>query len=209
MNLNKIKKGTTTIGLVCQDGVILAADKRATMDTFIASKEVKKIYKLDENLGVTIAGGVGDAFELIRILKYHVELYKFNNNIKMSPKAAAILLSNILQSNKYFPFLVQMLIGGINNEGEPELYNIDPLGGYTKEKFTATGSGSLTALGVLEEAYKANRTTDENLKISVKALNIAMRRDAATGDGIDLVKITKEGYFEYSKEDIEKLLKEE
>ncbi|MGB9703200.1 MAG: archaeal proteasome endopeptidase complex subunit beta [Candidatus Micrarchaeia archaeon] len=208
MNMEKIKKGTTTIGLVCQDGVILGADKRATMDTFIASKEVKKIYKISDNLGVTIAGGVGDALELIRLLRYHSEIYRFNTNLSMSPKVASTLLANILQSNKYFPFLVQMLIGGINERGEPELYNIDPLGGYTKENFTATGSGSLTAIGILEEAYKANRTTDENLKIGIKALNIAMRRDAATGDGIDIVKITKEGYFEYSKEEIEKLLKE-
>jgi proteasome beta subunit len=208
MEIDKIKKGTTTIGLVCQDGVILAADKRASMDTFIASKEVKKIHKIDENLGVTIAGGVGDALELIRLLQYHAEIYKFNTNMQLTPKAASTLLSNILQSNKYYPFLVQMLVAGINNEGEPELYNIDPLGGYTKENFTATGSGSLTAIGILEDAYKAGKTTDENLKIGIKALNIAMRRDSATGDGIDLVKITKKGYFEYSKEEIEKILKE-
>jgi len=208
MEIDKIKKGTTTIGLVCQDGVLLAADKRASMDTFIASKEVKKIHKIDENLGVTIAGGVGDALELIRLLQYHAEIYKFNTNMQLTPKAASTLLSNILQSNRYYPFLVQMLVAGINNEGEPELYNIDPLGGYTKENFTATGSGSLTAIGILEDAYKAGKTTDENLKIGIKALNIAMRRDSATGDGIDLVKITKKGYFEYSKEEIEKILKE-
>lgn len=208
MDMSKIKKGTTTIGLVCQDGVILGADKRATMDTFIASKEVKKIFQLDDTVGITIAGSVGDALELLRVAKYHTELYKYNANDNMTPKAAVNLLANIMQSNRFYPYLVQMIVGGINVEGEPELYNIDPLGGYTKENFTATGSGSLTAIGILEEAYKANKTVEENLKIGVRALNIAMRRDAATGDGIDLVKITKKGYYEFSKEEIEKIIKE-
>ncbi|MEM3202606.1 MAG: hypothetical protein QXY21_02990, partial [Candidatus Micrarchaeaceae archaeon] len=141
---NKMLKGTTTIGIVCSDGIILGADSRATMDTFIASSEAKKVWKIDETLGITIAGGVGDAQELIRILKAQNEIYKMNEYRSLSPQAATSVLSIILQENKMLPFLVQLIVGGLNEEGKKQLYSIDPLGGWTEEtKFCSTGSGSL------------------------------------------------------------------
>lgn len=202
----KHMKGTTTIGIVCSDGVVIGADMRATAGTFIASSEVKKLAKIDNNLGITIAGGVGDAQEVIRILKIQNEIYKMDEGKPLSPKSAASLLSIVLQGAKMMPYYIELIIAGMDGE-EPGLYSMDPIGGYTSEsKFTATGSGSLTALGYVEDNFKKGLSTKDAIRIIAKALSIAMRRDSATGDGIVIAAITKSGYAEYTGKDLDKVL---
>lgn len=203
----KAMKGTTTIGIVCSDGVVMGADSRATMDTFIASSEAIKIYKINDTLGMTIAGQVGDAEYLAKLLKVQNDIYRMEENKVLNPTSATSILHIVLQDNKMFPFIVELLVGGFNKD-TPELYSLDPFGGFIKEsKFISTGSGSLTALGYLEDAYKKEITTQEAAKVVAKALKIAMKRDSATGDRINIVAITKNGYKEFSNEEIEKLLK--
>ena len=202
-----IKKGTTTVGIICSDGVIMGADSRATMDTFISSSEALKIHRINDGLAITIAGGVGDAEYIVKLLKMQDEIYSMEEKKNLNPTSATSLLSLVLQENKMFPFLVQLVLGGVTKNGA-EIFNIDPVGGYTKEsKFTATGSGSLTALGYVESIYDPTLSTQEAAKHVAKALKIAMNRDSATGDSTKIVAITKKGYKEYSKEEIDKLLK--
>ncbi|MGC8652290.1 MAG: archaeal proteasome endopeptidase complex subunit beta [Candidatus Micrarchaeia archaeon] len=206
INYSKIMKGTTTIGMICSDGVVIGADTRATMDTFISSSEARKVWKISDNIGMTIAGTVGDAQELIRIIKAQSDLYKMNEGRPMSPKAAASLLSIILQENKMLPFYVQLIVAGMDGD-TPQLYDMDPLGGYIDDtKFTATGSGSLTALGYIEDMYKKGLSTKDAVKGIARALSIAMRRDAATGDNMVIATITKDGYVEYTGKELEKIL---
>ncbi|VVB77266.1 Proteasome subunit beta [uncultured archaeon] len=202
-----IRKGTTTVGIVCTDGVVMGADSRATGDTFIASSEAIKVYKIGDSLAMTIAGYVGDAEYLVKFLKVQNEFYKMNEGKPLSPSAASSLLSLLLQENKFAPYIVQLIIGGLN-KGIPEVYSLDLGGGVIKEsKFYSTGSGSPTALGYLESVYSASFSTQDALKHAAKALSIAMKRDSATGDSIKLVAITKKGVKEYVKEDVDKLLK--
>ena len=111
-----LMKGTTTVGVVCSDGVVLAADSRATMGTYIASGETQKIFKIDNNLGITVAGGVGDAQALIRIMRAQNEIYKMNEGRSLSPRAATSLLSIILQDNKMVPYYVQLMVGGVEGD---------------------------------------------------------------------------------------------
>jgi proteasome beta subunit len=201
-----IMKGTTTVGVVCGDGVVMGADSRATADTFIASSEAIKVYKIDDGLGLTIAGVVGDAAYLVKFLKVQNEFYKMNEGKALSPAAAASLLSLLLQENKFAPYIVQLIVGGIGKT--PELYNIDPYGGSIKEtKFSSTGSGSLVALGYLESIYGPALSAQDAARHVAKALAIAMKRDSATGDGMKLIAITKKGFKEYSKDEIDRLLK--
>ena len=179
---------------------------RATMGTYISNSDMRKVYKIDSNLGMTVAGGVGDAQELIRIIKAQNEIYKMSENRPMSPKSATSLLSIILQQNKMMPFYVQLLVGGIDGT-EPQLYSLDPVGGYTEESaFTVTGSGTEPAIGYLEETYKKGITTKEGVKMVAKALSVAMKRNAATGGGMIITTITKSGYTEYTGKELEKFL---
>lgn len=204
--MEKYMKGTTTIGIICSDGVVLGVDSRATAGNYIASTEARKVFKIDSNIGMTIAGGVGDAQELVRILKAQNEIYKMNEGRPLTPKSASSLLSIIMQQNKMMPYMAWVMVGGLDGN-VPLLYSIDALGGAIEEsRFTSVGSGSETALGYIEDAYKKGMTTKDAVKIAAKALSIAMRRDSATGDNILVVTITKSGYMEYSGKDLDKFI---
>ncbi|MGC8662740.1 MAG: proteasome subunit beta [Candidatus Micrarchaeia archaeon] len=205
----KVLKGTTIIGILCSDGVVIGADSRATMDSFIASSEAFKIFKIDEKLAIAMAGVVGDAEYMAKLLKAQNDIYKMEEGVPLNPTSATSLLHVFLQENKMaFPFLGQLVVGGFNRD-TPELYSIgDYIGSYTKEtKFTSIGSGSPMALSYLDDAYRKNITTQDAIKLAVKALKLAMKRDSATGDKIKIVLITKNGYKDLTDEEIEKLAK--
>ncbi len=200
-------KGTTTVGLICDDAVILATDRRASMGNLVADKGAKKLYKIDDYIALTIAGSVGDAQAIIRLLTAEAKLYKMRTGKNISPLACATLLSNILHSNRYFPFLTQLIIGGYDLLEGPKLFSLDPLGGMNEEKtFTATGSGSPIAYGVLEAEYDKDMPIEEGLKLAVKALKSAMERDTFSGNGISLAVITKEGVKILEDDEIDKIL---
>jgi proteasome beta subunit len=200
------KKGTTTVALVGTDGVVMAADMRASMGYLIANKEAEKVNLIDDHMAMTIAGSVGDAQTLIRWMRAETSLYKMNNKKGMPIKSASTLLANILQGNKYYPFMVQLILGGYDYEEGPCIFSLDAIGGVTTEMFTSTGSGSPIAYGLLESQYKKGLTVKELLPIAVNAIAVAMKRDIATGDGINLISITKNGYVKYSKEQVETLI---
>lgn len=199
--VEKKETGTTTIGIVCKDGVVMATEKRATMGTMIAHKTTQKLFKIDEHLALTTAGLVGDAQLLARYLKAEAELYRLKREMPMSVKAAATLTANILSSSRYFPFWVQLLIGGVDHEGA-HLYSLDPAGGSIPDKYVSTGSGSPYAYGVLEDNYKDNITVDEGINLAIKALSAAMKRDSASGDGMEIVAITKKGWVAIDEKEI-------
>jgi proteasome beta subunit len=204
VNSKGVQTGTTTVGLVCRDGVVLASDRRATMGYLIASKDIDKIYRVSDHIAMTIAGGVGDAQMLIRWMNAELKLYELKHEKPATVEAAATLLANILAQYKYFPFWVQLLIGGIDER--PRLFSVDMLGGITEEKYTSTGSGSPIAYGVLEELYVPEKDISVNLPVAAKAVSAAMKRDAASGERVDLCVVTKFGFKRMEKEDVNKLI---
>ncbi len=188
-------KGTTTIGVVCKDGVILASDTRVTMGTFVAHKKGKKVYKIDDHLAMTISGSVADAQRTVDILKANAQLFKLNTKRPMPVNSAARLIANLFFSARLAPLIAQILVGGIDDTG-PHVFSLDPFGSLTEEKCVATGSGSPIAYGVLEDKYKEDTTINDLLSIVVRAVNSAMKRDVASGDSYDVVIIDKKGYRE-------------
>jgi proteasome beta subunit len=200
-----VLKGTTTIGVVCKDGVILASDTRVTMGFYVAHKFGKKVYKIDDHLGMTIAGTVADAQRVVDILTANAQLYKINLNRPMPVNSAARLTANLLFSARYVPLATQVLIGGIDETG-PHVFNLDPFGSLTEEKFVSTGSGSPIAYGVLEDKYREDMSVKELLPTIVKAVNAAMKRDVASGNSYNVIVINNNGYRELTNEEKNKLL---
>ena len=172
-------KGTTTVGVVCTDGVILSSDTRVTMGYFVAHKQGKKIYQIDDHIAMTISGGVADA-------QYVVEILQVN----------ARLVSNVLFSARG-GLMAQILVGGVDSTG-PHVFSLDPFGSLVEEKCVATGSGSPIAYGVLEDKYKEGATIKEILPVVVRAVDSAMKRDIAV--------ITKDGYRALSTEEKKNIL---
>lgn len=197
---NDVKSGTTTVGIIFSEGVILATERRATMGNLIASKKAKKVHSITDRIGMTIAGGVGDAQQLIRMINVECNLYQIRRGQEISVAAASTILSNYLNQNRFTPYYVQLIVGGIDKTGS-SIYSVDAAGGATlEENFVSTGSGSFTAYGVLEDRFKPNMTEDEAVELAARALRAAMQRDSASGEGYNIVVITKDK-FEYLPED--------
>ena len=196
----QIKKGTTTCALTCRDGVVLSADTRASAGFFIADRHVMKIQKVDRHLGMTIAGGVADAQNLVDIMRYNANIYRISNKELMPVKSASRLCSNVLFNQRYFPYYVQIIVAGHDDKEGGQIYNIDLFGSITSEKFISTGSGSPVAYGYLESEYKEGLSVNDAYKIAIRAIAAAIRRNAGTGDSINAVIIDRNGYRELSKE---------
>ena len=202
-DMENMKTGTTTLGVVAENGVVLAADNRATMGHLKVSKRAQKVFKIDDTIGLTIAGSVGDAQKLVRVMRSQLKLYKLETK-ELSVKGTSTLLSNILHSSKMMPFMNQFIVGGIDDDGGV-VYDLDPMGGLMPyREFTATGSGSTMAYGVLEDSYDESVDLEEATKIAVRALEAAMERDTASGDGMDIVQIDEEdGFTKLDDDEIE------
>jgi len=197
--------GTTTVGLVYTDGVVFSTDTRVTMARFVAHKKGKKVYKIDDHLGMTVAGTVADAQNVVDILRYYANIYKLERKMAIPVKATARLASNVFFSSRLFPYITNVLIGGYDNIGA-SIFNVNLFGDLTKEKYVSTGSGSPIAYGILESEYHNDITMEEGMKISIKAVTSAMRRDAMSGDNFDLVIVNKDGYKEIYDEEKKRIL---
>lgn len=203
-SLERLKlKGTTTIGVVCKDGVILASDTRVSMGSYVAHKHGKKVYRIDDHLAMTIAGTLADAQRVVDILAANVQLYRINNGRPISINSAARFVANLLFSSRYVPLETEALIAGLDDSG-PHVFRLDPFGTLTAEKCVSTGSGSPVAYGVLEDKYREDVPVEELLPVVVKALDAAMKRNVATGDSFDISIIDKKGYRELNEKEKKK-----
>jgi proteasome beta subunit len=192
----QLKTGTTTVGIVCKDAIILAADKRATAGHFIADKRVDKVVKINEWMAVTTAGSVSDIQLLVKYLKAEIKLKEIRTQRQATSKEAANLLAGMVYSNirgySMIPGVTHFLFAGYDRE--TALYDLYPDGSLTKvDDFVSSGSGSVMAYGVLETMWKKDMTEQEAMSLAIKCINAAIQRDSASGNGIDIFIINKNG----------------
>ncbi len=200
-----LDSGTTTIGLVCKDGVVLATERRATMGYFIANKTTVKLFRIDTNIGATFAGTVGDAQVMVRYLQAEVALYRMRKGAPIRVESAATLTANILNTNRYYPYLAWLIVGGIDATG-CHVFALDAGGGSIEDRFVSIGSGSPFVYGILEDAWKETPSVFEAVDLSLRGLTAAMKRDSASGDGYAVAEITEAGYRELGSDEIQKRL---
>ena len=204
---------TTTLGLVSDEGVVIAADRRVSAgNSFIASKTGKKIHKIDDNIGVSIAGLVSDAQDLIDRLRAEFRIYKFERGYNISLEAASQLTAKIFHGNyrQGRPIYAQIIVAGYDKEKKKShLYLLDPSGALLPDdNFISTGSGSQVSYGVLESIFEKGLTKKKGIQLAVKALSAAIERNPHTGDGIDVAVVNKDGYKILSEEEKNSYLKE-
>ena len=207
-----VKTGTTTVGIVCSDGIVMAADKRSSAGYMVANKKQKKIVQIADNIAVTQAGLVSDAQLLSKIIKAEIKLKDIQTGRTTTVKEAANLLAGLLYQNirkmSMVPGIVGFLLGGFDSNG-PQLFELGVDGSTTSfEDFASDGSGSVFAMGVLETLYQKGISTDEGVKLAVKAINAALRRDMATGNGIDVITVTAEGVKHIMTKEVKTWLEE-
>ena len=201
------KTGTTILGIVGKDYVILAADKQTTYGTVKYNRETKKIHPVADYMALATSGLVGDAQVLTRFLENRVRSLEIETGKRPSPSSIANYLSLILNSSKYFPFWVGLLLAGYTDK--PYLASIDAAGGVEeRDKFTADGSGMYYALAVLESGYRKGMSVDEAVQLAVKAVEASRKLDIYSGGdepGIDVAVIDKKGIRFLSKEEVSKV----
>jgi len=203
------KTGTTTLGIVCKEGVVLAGDKRASLG-HLAYDRVEKILKITNNIALTTAGSVADAQVLSKFLKSRMELYNLNKGREPTVDVASNLLSNILfgGSKNFFPYMTMFILAGKADEGW-KMFSLDPSGSSITNTYIATGSGMELALGVLEENFKKGISLEAGKTLAIKAMTSALRRDVFTGEGIDIAVIDKDGFRKVDYKKFKDVLRDE
>lgn len=198
-----VKTGTTTLAIACEDGVVLATEKRATMGHLIGHKNTQKLFEVDRHLALTTAGLVGDAQMLARNLAAQASLYRLKRDQRLPVRGAATMLGNLLNHSKFYPYWVQLIVGGYDERGG-SVYSIDSAGGSIPETWTCTGSGSPFVYGVLEDRYTDGLKVKDAVDLAIRGLNASMRRDSASGNGMDIAVVDGDGFRRLEQGEIEK-----
>ena len=186
--------GATVVGISYNDGVILAADKRISFGNFVVNKNIKKTFSVTDHVGAACAGMVADMQVLVRQVEALAKIRKLETRREVAPNSIAKLMSVIMFERRYIPLLTQVIVGGINEK--PEIYTLDPLGSVLPDDYAAVGTGAEGALGIMDAEFKPNMSEEAVKELASRAIRSATQRDASSGDGIDILYITRTGHRE-------------
>lgn len=212
---NILKTGTSILGIVCKDGIVMASDRQVSAGNLVVSKTFRKVVQLNDYLVISWTGMVADAQLISKVIAAELRLKELRSRIRPSVKEAANLISMMSYRNirqlSMIPSVVGTLIAGFNEDGSFELYTIEPAGSIMKvEDYDANfGSGMPFILGLLERQYKKDLTVKEGVQLAIEALKSSTQRDMGSGYGMDIFTITKDGIRQVVEQVIEPLYKEE
>jgi proteasome beta subunit len=196
MAFEQFISGATAVGITFDNGVILAAEKRISLGTYVMSKTARKTFSLTNKVGAACAGMIADMQILMRQIESFAKLRALEIKRDLPPNSVAKMVSVVLFERRYFPLLTQIIIGGVNEK--PVIYTLDPLGSILPDDYAAAGTGAEMAIGVIESKYKEGMNEQEAKDLAINAIRAAIARDAASGDGVDMLIISKEGSKEES-----------
>ena len=188
--------GATAVGLTFDKGVVLGAEKRVSYGTHITSKSAKKLFTITDQVAAAAAGMIADMNILVREVSAHVRIIELETKQPVTPNSIAKLMSVIMYQQRWFPLLTQVILAGI--ESKPSIYVLDPLGSVIPDDYATVGTGAVLAIGVVESGYKKNMQEKEAKDLVMKSIRSAINRDAASGDGIDLLILDNNGIREES-----------
>ncbi len=189
--------GATAVGITFDGGVVFASEKRIAFGNFLVSKSTKKTFPITSKVGATCAGLVADMQILSLQISALAKIRKMDIKRDVPPNTIAKMMSNMMYERRYFPLLTQVIVGGVVDK--PIMYTLDPLGSVLPDQYAAVGTGAEMALGILDPQFKPNMTKDEAIDLAKRAINTAILRDSASGDGLDVLVITKDGTEEFSE----------
>jgi proteasome beta subunit len=188
--------GATALGISYQEGVLLAAEKRVSFGNFVVNKNTKKTFPVTEFVGAACAGMIADMQVLVRQVGALAKIRKLETKRNVAPNSVAKLMSVIMFERRFFPLLTQVIVGGV--DGKPQIYTLDPLGSLLPDEYAAVGTGAEMALGIMDAEYKREFSEEKAKELAIKAIKSSIQRDSSSGDGIDLLMITSNGYREES-----------
>jgi proteasome beta subunit len=186
--------GATVVGLSYNEGVLLAAEKRVSFGNFVVNKNIKKTFTVTDHVGAACAGMVADMQVLVRQVEALAKIRRLETRREVPPNSIAKLMSVIMFERRYFPLLTQVIVGGINEK--PEIYTLDPLGSVLPDDYAAVGTGAEMALGIMDAEFKPNMSEEKVRELATRAIRGAIQRDTSSGEGIDILYMTRSGHRE-------------
>jgi proteasome beta subunit len=194
MSYEQYLPGATAVGVTYKDGVVLGAERRITLGSFVRSKSGKKVFKVTETVGAVCAGMVADMQNLVKEVAVYSKLKELESRKALKPNSVAKLMSTLMFQNRYAPLLTQVILGGVGEK--PIVYVLDPLGSLIPDSYATVGTGEETAIGVVEAGYTPAMSQKDAHDLLVSAIKAAVARDAMSGNGIDILTIDKTGIKE-------------
>ncbi len=189
--------GATAVGITYDNGVLLASEKRISYGNFVVNKNTKKTFAVTDHVGAACAGMVADMQVLVRQVSALSKIRRLETRRVVQPNSVAKLMSVIMFERRYFPLLTQVIVGGITTN-KPEIYTLDPLGSVLPDRYAAVGTGAEMALGVMDADFSDTLDEEKATNLALRAIRSSIQRDSASGDGIDILIINKEGKRELS-----------
>lgn len=186
--------GATAIGISYNEGIILAAEKRVSYGNFVVNKNTKKIFPVTEYVGAACAGMIADMQVLVRQVSALAKIRRLEIKRNIATNSIAKLMSVIMFERRFFPLLTQVVVGGV--EYRPQIFTLDPLGSVLPDDYAAVGSGAEMALGVMDAEYSRDMSEEKARNLVIKAIKSSILRDSSSGDGIDILTITKDNLRE-------------
>ncbi|MFI5404318.1 MAG: proteasome subunit beta [Candidatus Gagatemarchaeaceae archaeon] len=198
MSYEQYMPGATAVGIAYKDGVVLGAERRITLGSFVRSKSGKKVFRVTETVGAVCAGMVADMQNLVKEVAVYSKLKELESRKPLKPNSVAKLMSTLMFQNRYAPLLTQVILGGVS--AKPIVYVLDPLGSVISDQYATVGTGEEMAIGVVEAGYSPTMTQKEARDLVVSSIKAAIARDAMSGNGIDLLTIDRTGIKEEAVE---------
>lgn len=183
--------GATAVGITYDGGIVLASERRISYGNFVVSKNTKKTFKITDFVGACCAGMVADMQVLAMQMRALTKIRKLELKREIPPNSVAKMMSSLMYERRFYPLLTQVIVGGVN--GDAAIYTLDPLGSVLPDDYAAVGTGAEMALGVLDQEFKKGMKEKDAVTLAVKSIKSAIMRDAASGDGIDVLVIDKTG----------------
>ncbi len=201
-----VRQGTTAVGIVCKDGVLLIADKRI-VEKLIVPESIEKIFQIDDHIGATASGILSDGRVLIERAQVIGQQHRITYN---EPITTETLVKDICDLKQLYtqvggarPFGVSIMFMGVG--GRSHLFVTDPTGIFFEYKATAIGEGEGEVKDVLSKSYKENINVDEGLKLAITGLKKALGKDFDI-DRVDgaYIKLSEKQFKRFSKEELMK-----
>ncbi|QQG49548.1 MAG: proteasome subunit beta [archaeon] len=186
--------GATAVGIAYKEGVVLGAERRITLGSFVRSKSGRKVFRVTDTVGAVCAGMVADMQNLVKEVSVYSKLKELESRKALKPNSVAKLMSTLMFQNRYAPLLTQVILGGVG--AKPIVYVLDPLGSVISDQYATVGTGEETAIGVVESGYRAEMSQKEARDLLVSAIRSAVARDAMSGNGIDILTVERSGIKE-------------
>ena len=177
---------TTIVALTFDGGVVMAGDRRATMGSQIASRDIEKVFPADDYSAVGIAGTAGLAVELVRLFQLELEHYEKIEGTLLSLDGKANRLATMIRGNLGLAMqglaVVPLFAGFDLDRGTGRIFSYDVTGGrYEEHQHHSVGSGSVFARGSLKKLWQPGLDAGAAVRVAVEALVDAADDDSATG----------------------------